>query len=261
MIKDNLSGKPLASAKWLDIHHYAKLKERTNYAKKLAELQVNTIVDLGCASGLWLELLNDYFPESCEFIGIDCDEDSLEIAYNKSKSWKRKTKFLRLDLESEANLIPASDLTLAFNVFPYIKDLERFVNILAARVPKGILAVRQYDGAAIRFGPLPTYQRQQIEIDLRTSLENSDKFNHYDLDRVIEVLNKSAYNKINFEFELFSKISPFDNDFIPYYIETLKWTYQNISFSARNYLKTLMCKSNKVSGKYFYEVDLVATLS
>ena len=56
--QENSTGRPLADAKWLENHHRAKLPERTAFAKKLAKLNPKNIVDLGCATGLWLELLD-----------------------------------------------------------------------------------------------------------------------------------------------------------------------------------------------------------
>ncbi len=81
---ENSIGKPLANNNWLEIHHNAKIAERTNFAKKIAKLKPKIIVDLGCASGLWLELLNKHVSEECEFIGIDTDETSLNFAIAKS---------------------------------------------------------------------------------------------------------------------------------------------------------------------------------
>ena len=164
--EENSSGKPLANSSWLENHHRAKIPERTAFAMKLAKLQPKKIVDLGCATGLWLELLNEILPVECEFIGIDSDIESLEIAISRSKTWSRKISFMQLDIEKDAASIPSADLTLAFNIFPYIKDIDKFINILATRTPQGTLAVRQYDGASIRFGPMPTAMRQKIEQDL-----------------------------------------------------------------------------------------------
>ena len=81
------------------------------------------IVDLGCATGLWLELLNGIMPLDCEFIGIDSDIQSLEIANSRSKSWSRKTAFLRLDIEKDVTSIPSADMILAsyFLTLPNIR--------------------------------------------------------------------------------------------------------------------------------------------
>lgn len=259
--EENSIGKPLANSDWLEKHHKAKIPERTSFAKRLVEYQPKKIVDLGCATGLWLELLNEILPIDCEFIGIDSDEESLSIAINRSKSWSRKVTFIKLDIEKEAAKIPAADLTLAFNIFPYINNLDEFINILAHRNPCGILAVRQYDGASIRFGPMPTCKRQQIESDLRISMENSQKFRHYDLDRTFAVLKNSAYTHMVYEFELFERTSPFDVNFIPYYKGTLSWTAQFLSESSAAFLNKWMSDDSSILNRYFYEVDLIAILS
>lgn len=99
--QENSSGKPLAAANWLEAHHQAKLPERTAFAQRLSRLAPKSIVDLGCASGLWFEVLNQLLPSECEFIGIDSDAELLNMAVQRSKSWKRKVSFLQLDLEQD----------------------------------------------------------------------------------------------------------------------------------------------------------------
>lgn len=259
--QENSTGRPLADAKWLENHHRAKLPERTAFAKKLAKLNPKNIVDLGCATGLWLELLNDILPSDCEFIGIDSDKESLKLATERSKLWDRKVKFLHLDLEKEVDKIPPSDITLAFNIFPYIDDLDSFIKALWKRSPHGVLAVWQYDGASIRFGPMDTAIRQKMELDLRIATENSQKFHHYDMDRTFSALRKSNYNNFEYSFELFERVSPFDENFIPYYQGTLIWTIQHLSEVSANNLKKWMEADALMKNRYFYEVDLVALLS
>lgn len=259
--QENSTGKPLADAKWLENHHHAKIPERTAFAQKLVDIQPKKVVDLGCATGLWFELLNQMLPNECEFIGIDSDEESLNLATKRSKSWNRKVSFMKLNLEEDAMYIPSSDLTLAFNIFPYIENLDSFISVLSSRTPRGVLAIRQYDGASIRFGPMLTSERQKIEVDLRVATENSQKFRHYDLDRTFTALRNSAYNHGSYEFELFERTSPFSKDFIPYYQETLIWTCQHLSDKSAEYLKNWMNEDPLLLNRYFYEVDLVALLS
>lgn len=260
IIQENSTGKPLAAATWLENHHFAKLDERITFAKKLAQFNPKSIVDLGCATGLWLELLNQILPTNCEFIGIDSDEESLTIASNRSKNWKRKTNYLKLDIEKQSDLIPAADITLAFNIFPYIENLESFLTILSERCPKGILAVRQYDGASIRFGPMPTEMRQTIEADLRISTETSSRFRHYDLDRTFRALKKSNFKNGEYGFELFKRITPFEQSFLPYYTNMITWTCEHISEDSSNMLKKWL-KDDSITNRYFFEVDLIAVLS
>lgn len=259
--QENSTGKPLADANWLEIHHRAKLPERIAFTKKLVALHPHSIVDLGCASGLWLELLNNFLPNECEFVGIDSDPESLNMAIKRSKLWNRKTSFIQIDLEKEVKKIPPSDLTLAFNIFPYIQDLDSFLKELSLRVPRGALAIRQYDGASIRFGPMETEQRQKMEVDLRIATENSQKFHHYDLDRSFTAIRKSDYKLCDYWFELFERVSPFGDDFIPYYTETLNWTCDHLSDAASEQLRKWIAEDPHMLNRYFYEVDLVALLS
>ena len=107
---------------------------------------------------------------------------------------------------------------------------------MATRTPQGTLAVRQYDGASIRFGPMSTTMRQKIEQDLQIATGNSEKFKHYDLDRTFVALRNSAYTNFEYNFELFERISPLDQDFIPYYEGTLLWTCQHISDTSAEFL-------------------------
>lgn len=259
--QENSTGKPLADAIWLENHHRAKIPERTAFARKLLDIHPKRIVDLGCATGLWLEIFNQIFPDNCEFVGIDSDQESLNIAIKRSQSWKRKVSFMQLNIEDNASLIPAADLTLAFNIFPYIIDLDNFINTLASRTPRGSLAIRQYDGASIRFGPMSTSERQTMEMDLRVATESSQKFHHYDMDRTFNTIRKSAYSNIDYGFELFQRFSPFNEDFIPYYNETMLWTYQHLSEKSAENLKKWMDEDPHMLNRYFYEVDLVALLS
>ena len=260
--EENSSGKPLANSSWLLNHHRAKLPERTAFAKKLAELHPKKIVDLGCATGLWLELLNEFISSECEFVGIDSDTESLEMAISRSSAWSRKTSFIQLDIEKDATLIPNADLILAFNIFPYIKNIDLFLKVLATKItPLGKLAVRQYDGASIMFGPMPTAIRQQIEQDLYNATGKSEKFKHYDLDRTFSALQNSAFTNFEYTFELFERISPFDKEFIPYYNGTMLWTCQHISEASSEYMNNWMNQDINLQGRYFYEVDLVALLS
>lgn len=259
--RENSTGRPLADAIWLENHHKAKLPERTAFARRLAELHPNSVLDLGCASGLWLELLNEIFPKECEFIGVDSDEETLCLAKERSKSWNRKVSFLHLNLEQDVNQIPATDLTLAFNIFPYILDLNAFIEALFLSNPNGILAVRQYDGASIRFGPMSTSERQNMEADLRVATENSNKFHHYDLDRTFVALQNSSYKHKHYEFELFERSSPFQNDFVSYYKDTLEWTCQHISEYSAQKLRRWIDEDPFMKNRYFYEVDLIALLS
>ena len=167
----NKSGKPLSSAAWLEAHHQAKLPERTEFAQRIAILHPKTVVDLGCGSGIWLDLINEYVDHDCELIGLDADENAIRDATDRSSSWSRKSSFQRIDIETESHKIPKADVYLAFNIFPYLKDISSFIEILKSKVkPHGCIVIRQYEGALLRFGPMNTADRLDIEISLQASV-------------------------------------------------------------------------------------------
>jgi hypothetical protein len=121
--------------------------------------------------------------------------------------------------------------------------------------------VRQYDGASIRFGPMPTEKRQEMEMNLRIATENKNHFSHFDLDRTFNALQQSQYNHCTCDFEVFHRTSPFPQEFLPYYEGTLLWNLQFLSERSAKYLKEWMNEDKNLERRYFLGVDLVAILS
>ena len=80
----NSTGSALSASEWLDAHHRAKLRERTRFAERIAEYRPQKLVDLGCATGLWLDLINDFLPSECELIGIDNNPEALALAQERN---------------------------------------------------------------------------------------------------------------------------------------------------------------------------------
>jgi SAM-dependent methyltransferase len=261
----NESGRPLSSNSWLKAHHNAKITERKEFAKSLINDEISTIVDLGCGLGLWLELFDAIAPRDCKLIGIDSDKNVIKSIHAESKDWQHKTEFITLDLTTEAIDIPECDLILAFNIFPYLKDPVKLLNCVKNKLrPGGKLVVRQYDGAALRFGPIPHDVRLEIDGSLYASVGHSEAFYHYDLDRVFTLLKSSNFENVEIEFELFQKTSPYTSEFYEYYKNTVSWTLDYLSETAAE--KLLKWKQNHLGGasnkqSYFTEVDLVAVLS
>jgi len=258
---ENPSGAPLTDSGWLEAHHLAKLPERLAFAEKLAKLRPKTLVDLGCATGLWLELLHRTMPKDCKFIGIDADQASLDQAAEMAKNWGREVEFIKLDLNTQADQIPAADLTTAFNTFNYIKDLDGLLDTLAKRVPKGTLVVRQYDGASIRFGPMPTPLRQKMESALYNALAGNESFDHYDLDRSFAALERADYSDKKLHFELFERTRPFSPGLEDYYRNKLDYFHGEMSGEAAEEFGAWIAQNAKDPHGYFYEVDLIAWLS
>jgi SAM-dependent methyltransferase len=254
----NSSGMPLASAEWLEAHHQAKLPERRAFAQTLAARRPQRVIDLGCGTGLWLALLDEVLPADCELVGFDADGEVLDIARNRN--WTRPMKFERLDIESDSDSIPVSDMTLAFNIFSYLKNPAKLLSTIARN--GGTLVVRQYDGGAVRFGPMDIRLRSSIESSLRASVISSDQFSHYDMDRVFKFLLNSQFSRREVGFELFARSFPFPEAFLAYYESMLTWTLDLLSEGSADALRSWLPDSQDGDeGRYFFEVDLVAVLS
>lgn len=259
VVTHNPSGRPLASAEWLEVHHRAKLPERRGFAQNLASRSPKRVVDLGCGTGLWLSLFDEFLPDDCEIIGVDSDPDALALAEQRAYPWKRRTRFELIDVDAELDAIPEGDMTLSFNLFHYLADPAELLKKLADQ--EGTVAVRQYDGAALRFGPIDTADRACIERSLLAAVGASDQFRHYDMDHIFELLHASPFSSRKIAFELFTRISPFPDEFLDYYRSTLAWTLGLIPVDAQLKLKPWLEEDPRSPGRYFFEVDLTGILS
>lgn len=255
------SGRPLAASAWLEAHHRAKLRERRIFAQRLSDLDPARIVDLGCATGLWLNELNRILPNSCEFIGLDSDQDALVEASDRAESWSRPVMFEQIEIGSERARIPESDLTLLFNVSPYIADLDGLLESLSESTTQ--LAIRQYDGSLLRFGPMASRDRSTIDESLRAAVEASDEFRHYDLDRLYSAIEGTSFASKLIEFETFERWSPFPQEFLDYFNATMDWTSEHLSEVAAERLRDWLQprREDPLLPAYFMETDLTAVLS
>lgn len=259
----NEIGKPLSSPGWLEVHHKAKLPERTLFAQRMLEKRPKTIVDIGCGTGLWLDLLNYNDKSDATYIGIDSDPYSVEIAASKAVSWNRKWDYSVKDIDSEKFNCPDADLIIAFNVFPYLDNARALLSSLKKALrPGGLLVVRQYDGALLRFGPLDQRKRSSIENSLQSSLLSSQQFSHFDLDRIYQLISLSNFDSKKFEFEIYQRYSPYDKFSLEYTKNMLKWTSQNTNVYSGNYIADFLDKIESAENiSYFVEFDFVAWLS
>jgi SAM-dependent methyltransferase len=259
----NSTGRPLASGAWLEAHHRAKRLERNQFAELLATYEPTSVVDIGCATGLWLDLLDKVLPPACDFIGLDSDESALAEAKDRSTHWARRATFEQMDVEADFDAIPSADMTLFFNVFSYLRDPADLLRALGGRSNHGVVVVRQYDGAALRFGPMEMDVRLLVESSLRASVTSSEQLRHYDMDRVFSLLDESPFPQRRIEFELFARTTPFPQEFLDYFEGTLNWTQRHLSEDAANELRRWRRQlvEGPASQAYFYEVDLTAVLS
>lgn len=257
----NSTGRPLTSSAWLAAHHRAKLPERRAFSHRLARLRPTRVLDLGCATGLWLDVLDEVLPSGCEFIGIDDDAEALAEAQARAARWSRPATFEQVDLEIAAADLPEADLTLVFNLAAYLHGLDDLFEVLASR--PGHVAVRQYDGAALRFGPIDSEDRAIIDESLRTAVLRSGQFRHYGLDRMYAAVERAPFRMRDISFELFARTSPFPPEFADYYAGMLDWTLDYLSEAAAERLRAWWNarRANPGLPTYFVEFDLTAVVS
>lgn len=231
------------------------------FCQRLARLQPTRILDIGCATGLWLEELDKVLPRNCEFIGLDSDESALARAADRSRDWSRQVSFQLADVDCAEPAVPEADLTLLFNLSSYLAKLDNLLLLLAKR--PGHVAVRQYDGAALRFGPMATEDRAMIEQSLRVSVGASSQFRYYDLDRTYAAIHAAPFATRDVSFEPFARTNPFPSVFVPYYSGTLDWMADYLSDAARERLLAWRSarETDPTLPAYFIEFDLAAVLS
>lgn len=261
----NESGCPLSAISWLEAHHKAKLDERTKFAKRVINASTKTIVDLGCGPGIWLELFSQHAEASCRLHGIDTDEGSIAHASNRSISWAQEASFRCLNIDTNPEEIPEADVYLAFNIFPYIKNIDLLLKTLKKKLrPNGVIVIRQYDGSLLRIGPMSQRDRSLIDTSLQAAVLGSSQFMHYDLDRVFEAISVSCFDNKKIEFEVFKRIAPYPDSFLAYFTNTIEWTLDHISEDAgvklNNWYSRIKLNEFRAPS-YFSETDLVAWLS
>ena len=256
----NNSGKPFSAEDWLIVHHNAKLKERLKFATSVVSNSPKRIIDLGCGTGLWLDLFSKIMPKECELVGVDLDENNLESARKRSLAWDHPSSFLKASIE-DIDKVPEADLYLIYNMFSYLKEPSEFLRNLKTKLNrKGKISIRQYDGNLIRFGPISDELRFKVDAALRASVSTSLQFRYYDLDRTFRIISDSEFNQKSFAFENLQHVSPFDSNFSLYFEKTLQWIIEHLNHSLGQELINWYEKS-KTSHIYFIATDLTASLS
>lgn len=257
----NKSGIQLSSSRWLEEHHNAKRKLRVDFAKKLVEFNPSSIVDIGCGTGLWLSIFNDILPNDCKFIGVDLDETSLNEAKKRAENWERECEWINLDINKNPDKIPSADLALVFNFSSYIENLEVFFSNISSKRGFKKIALRQFAGDEIKFGPLTINEQTSISLSLKDSIGKSQQIRYFDMDRLIKLASKSGREIAFREFELFQEFSPFNNTAWPYIRGTVEWTSERMPKDEKKLVNEWLDKAiAQEESLYFYSLDWTALL-
>ncbi|KRL52904.1 class I SAM-dependent methyltransferase [Furfurilactobacillus rossiae] len=258
----NTSGIQLSASGWLEDHNNAKKELRYKFAKEIAKQNPKSIIDIGCGTGLWLEIFNDVLPKNCKFIGIDLDENSLKEAKKRSMNNDRECEWIALDVNKEPEKIPSADLAFIFNFSSYIEDISAFLNQLTPEKGFKKIVIRQFLGDEIKFGPFNTHTQTNIDSSIKASMDGSKQIKYFDLDRLMNAVQKSNRKVVFQDFELFKAFSPFSDNAFPYIKGTAEWTAERVPDNERKAINKWIKKAEaKKDLLYFFSIDWLSILS
>lgn len=91
----------------------------------LPDLNQKTILDLGCGTGIFTFLLEQYKPK--KIVGLDLSEEMLNIAKKKASQRDSKAKFILGDVTNVFDYVQTEyDFIFSSTTTHYIEDLETF---------------------------------------------------------------------------------------------------------------------------------------
>lgn len=105
--------------------------------------QTITVLDIGCGDGQILRNCADFAMKnnfSLNFIGIDFNQNILELAKEKSRSYPN-IKFLKADVFSEVDLIPNCDIAMFTLFLHHFKneEIEFLLNSILRKTTNGLI--------------------------------------------------------------------------------------------------------------------------
>lgn len=257
----NESGKELSSEEWLESHHRAKILERKKFIKMIIKDNDETIIDLGCGYGFWLEIINEYCDKTKTLYGVDIDSSAITRAKQRLKNAKCNVHFITCDMEQEIEKIPNANLILLLNMSCYIKDFSIFLEKIKKKLlPGGRLIIKQYDGSLLRIGPMCEKTRKIVDNSLYYSLSSSNEFYHYDIDRVYESVINSSFSSKVIKIDTYFKKAPYGDKEIKYIKGHIEWVKKYISEAAKIEFEQWI-KDSFLKKSYYLETDFVFILS
>lgn len=153
-----------------------------------------TIIDLPCGTGRWLEIFNEFQLHS---IMIDISKEMLKVAEKKSLNFTNaKFFFIKLDVLSETTRLPRADILImtrflnliSFSNFSFILD-----KALTAGIRKYIFTVRLRCGDELKVEQFKTYLHIAIK-NLATILNIRKKsiYHLYDRKHFLSLVKKKG---------------------------------------------------------------------
>ena len=144
--KENWSGDLIGELQRELVNYQLHQLKRGNPPRLFAEVNnvfdkipvKNSVLDIGCTSGYYYEIINYYFPNKFNYSGCDYNEQSIKLA----KYYYPEVNFFVDDITNLALEDLSYDVTFLSGVIEHIPEYERGINELCRITKKYIILHR-----------------------------------------------------------------------------------------------------------------------
>ncbi len=176
------------------------LKKSLEVAEKLVadHIKGKVVVDLGCASGIFLINLLKHKPK--KLIGVDIAPSAIQAANAKAKELgiTRKVKFVEADTRKKTDFLDNADIIIGIGFIDYLNQKELislFKNIKNKRFlfsfPEKIISPREtLHHIYLRLASCPgSYKLSKKEMDIILKKAGIRKWRYYDKENIRFIVN------------------------------------------------------------------------
>lgn len=181
-------------------HFRGILKKRLDVAEQLVGLYIKgeTIIDLGCGSGILIKRLLKYNPK--RIIGVDLAESAIKLAENKIKELKnhKQVKFICADVRKDVNVLKEGNIIIGVGFIDYFNKEELLFLLKNLKekkflfsFPEKILSVREIlQRIYLTLAACPgSHKYSKSEMDSLIKKAGIDKWWYYDKENIRFVTN------------------------------------------------------------------------
>ncbi len=207
------SGKLFSDKKWLENHHAIKSRLRSELVHKLPIFDGDKVLDIGCGTGDWSLLVADKVGHKGKVIGIDIDEESIELANRKKNNHYHRSQVIFLVKKlSELEVVNKFDVIVIFNCLSYISDPSSLlIESLKHIKPGGRIIIKDSDLASDFFWPVDRCLYNKIMSKIDCSYKAGElSYNHFFAREIPFLLKTNGFLKVNSMVQSFSFTHPLD---------------------------------------------------
>ena len=135
------------------------------------------LLDIGCTSGYYFEIINFYFPNIFKYSGCDYNPESIKLA----KKYYPNVDFFVDDLTKLSSNDNEYDITFLSGVIEHVPEYIKGLNELCRITKKYIVLHRIW----LQDGPTTCYKGTQFFVSVIR--------NHYNKKNFFDILNKQSF--------------------------------------------------------------------